>query len=71
MKTMIGPILTAALLFAALPAALPAAQAMFAATSVKAPSTHPLREARRARGADDPAGHVRGGKGADDPVGHG
>lgn len=71
MKTMIGSAVTAAIMLAALPTAIPAAQALISATGVHGESAPLIREARRGRGADDPAGHVRGGKGADDPVGHG
>lgn len=71
MKTMIGSALTATMMFAALPAAIPAAQALFAATVAEGDGAPQIREARRGRGADDPAGHNRRGRGSDDPVGHG
>jgi hypothetical protein len=40
------------------------------ATVDAASATSVLIEARRGRGADDPAGHQRRGRGADDPAGH-
>lgn len=60
--------LTATGALAALPTTAPPRDVP-AITSAAIPA--PILEARRGRGADDPAGHTRRGRGADDPVGHG
>ncbi len=52
-------------------ASLPAGTAGLTAISATDSATPPVHEARRGRGADDPAGHNRRGRGKDDAPNHG
>jgi hypothetical protein len=66
-KAFISAAFVASIICGAAAASIPADTGKTAVNGTTAPI---LMEARRGRGADDPAGHIRGGHGADDPVGH-
>jgi hypothetical protein len=71
MKYTLAQAVLAALLSTGAQAALPLSNPTPPMPTVATnPTTPHLIEARRGRGADDPAGHTRRGRGADDPMGH-
>lgn len=68
MTKLLVAVLATAMAAPAAMASIPQAHSTPVAVTTVQPAT--IMEARRGRGADDPAGHIRGGKGADDPAGH-